>query len=247
MPVVETCALCLNDRELCRSHIVPEFAYTPIYDDKHQYRLIGQGRTQVEMLQKGIREKLLCDECEARFQKLEDYFARYWYHPNPLPTPIPSDGVVLDDLNYEKLKLLLLSIIWRASVATGRTFEGVSLGPHQEKIRKVLLNENPGPSNQYRIFAGLIVDDDCRELWDHVVLAPLRIRILDLWAYRLVLGGVSWTVVISGFGSLPIDVFLLTESGRLVLPAILWTEFADASGLVDAASEIGKLSDNAKS
>lgn len=247
MSIVETCALCLNDRELCRSHIVPEFAYTPIYDDNHRYRLIGQGRTRVELLQKGIRERLLCDECEARFQKLEDYLARYWYHPNPLPTPIPPDGVVLDDLNYEKLKLLLLSIIWRASVARSRTFEAVSLGPHGDQIRRMLLEGNAGTADQYRIFAGLIVDDNCRELWDHVVLAPVRFKILDLWAYRLVFGGVSWTVVISGFGSLPIDAYLLTESGRLVLPAIVWTEFADAAGLADAASEICKLSDEAKS
>jgi hypothetical protein len=220
---------------------VPEFLHQPIYDDKHRTNLIRFGDDRPHILQKGIRERLLCDECERRFQEFEDYFARYWYQRRPFPDPPLPQEVLLSDLDYGRVKLFLLSIIWHASVAKSPTFKSADLGPHEDRIRQLLFSGDPGPADHYQIYAGLIVDPDSRELWDCVILAPLRIRVRGLWAYRLVFGGASWTILISRHQALPIAGHFLTEFGCLRLPSLGWPDFARESGLVEAARPVAPM------
>ena len=57
---------------LCRSHIIPEFFFKPLYDEKgryHQYSADPEQKTLVH--QKGLREYLFCRECEDRFRVWE--------------------------------------------------------------------------------------------------------------------------------------------------------------------------------
>ena len=207
-----TCALCKREAPLRRSHVVPEFLYKPHYDEKHRALLFDKRDAPYTMLQKGIRERLLCEECEARLQVFEDYFARYWFKQHPLPAVIAAPEVVLSGIDYAQFKLFLLSIVWRASVAG--TSPEMSLGPHEERMRNMLLNSEAGPRGLYPIFAGLIVDEE-RRPWDGAMLAPLKIRVRTHWACRMVFGGVSWTVLTSSHQTLPLEQHFLSESGDI--------------------------------
>jgi hypothetical protein len=70
-----SCKLCMSAGPLRRSHIVPEFLYKPLYDQKHSFSGIADsGR--LSTLQIGLRERMLCQDCEARLQKWEDKAAR---------------------------------------------------------------------------------------------------------------------------------------------------------------------------
>ena len=80
-----SCALCFRDVELLASHIMPEFLHRPVYDEKHRVDLFKHGDRRSRIVQKSIREKLLCADCEDRFGNLELYFSQYWYHRNSLP------------------------------------------------------------------------------------------------------------------------------------------------------------------
>jgi hypothetical protein len=233
-----TCALCHLDCELRNSHIVPEFLHKPIYDEKHRTLLFGYGDERAQLLQKGVRERLLCADCEGRIQKYEDYFARRWYQSSPFTEPINQAAVVLTGLDYPSLKLFLLSIVWRASVAKSSTFRAADLGPHEDTVRTMLLKGEPRSADEYRIYAGLIVDPDSRRVWDRVILEPLKTRVAGQWAYRMVFGGVSWTVVISRHGCLPLEAHYLNEYGELWLPCFGWPEFARAAGLPDATRHL---------
>jgi hypothetical protein len=233
-----TCVLCRLDRELRNSHIVPEFLHKPIYDEKHRTLLFGYGDERAQLLQKGIRERLLCDDCEGRLQKYEDYFARRWYQKLPFTEPINQEAVALTRLDYPSLKLFLLSIVWRASVAQSSMFRAVDLGPHEDTVRTMLLKEEPRSADEYRIYAGLIIDPNSRQIWDQVILEPLKIRVAGQWAYRMVFGGVSWTVVISRHGHLPLEKHYLTERGELLLPCIGWPDFARAAKLPEAVRHL---------
>ena len=60
------CILCQQEKRLCDSHIIPEFAYADIYDDKHRavtFSPIAPDERKFE--QKGVRDKLLCTDCEG--------------------------------------------------------------------------------------------------------------------------------------------------------------------------------------
>ncbi len=55
------------------SHIIPEFIYSPIYDDKHRMVLLETDERYASFQQKGIREHLLCQDCETKVSKWETY------------------------------------------------------------------------------------------------------------------------------------------------------------------------------
>lgn len=237
------CALCRHDRELMNSHVVPEFLHLPIYDEKHRTLYFGHGDTGYRLLQKGLRERLLCFECEQRIQKFEDYFARYWYRSHPIPESIDSAELLLKNIDYSRFKLLLLSIVWRASVSGLSEFATVRLGPHEDRIRRMILEEEPGTSLNYPILTGLIIDPESRGLWDQVILAPLRIRVGSHWSCRMVFGGASWTVITSSHQPLTLQDHFLNEAGELRLTVITWPEFARVTGLVETARRLSNIID----
>lgn len=237
------CALCKLDSELRNSHIVPEFIHRPVYDDKHRTLLFGYGESNYRLLQKGLRERLLCGDCEQRIQEFEDYFAQYWYQSRLVPVKIEDAALHLKGFDYRRFKLLILSIVWRASVSELPEYATVRLGPHEEPIRKMILDGDPGTSDNYPIFATLIVDPETRELWDQVILSPLRIRVGPHWACRMVFGGASWTVITSSHQTLSLQSHFLTEAGELGVSIITWPEFARVTGLVETARRLNNIMD----
>src|SRR3546814_927086 len=73
-PLTMHCALCLLPKPLQDSHIIPEFLYGVMYDDKHRYNVLSLAPERRERIeQKGVREQLLSRDCEQKFSKLERY------------------------------------------------------------------------------------------------------------------------------------------------------------------------------
>ena len=69
-----TCALCLGEAPLRNSHVIPEFLYRSLYDEKHRLHQVSADPAQPNIyLQKGLREPLLCELCEQRFSVSERY------------------------------------------------------------------------------------------------------------------------------------------------------------------------------
>lgn len=236
------CALCTQDKDLVASHIMPEFVHRPVYDKKHRANRFRHGDSRTELVQKGDRERLLCFDCDnRRIGSLERYFSQYWYHGNALPEQIPESGVSLSDLDYGLFKLFLLSLVWRASVSRSSSYKAADLGPHEDAIRRMLLSGDPGPPSKYCIYAGLIIDPGTRELWDEGLMAPVRLKVDGLWAYRIFFSGAAWTIVISQHRVPRIAAFCLTEKGELTLPAVPWQDFARRSGLTGAVRNLEGL------
>jgi hypothetical protein len=229
------CALCQQREVLVRSHIVPEFLHRPVYDEKHRTLLVPHGAVEAKTVQKGLREPLLCLRCEQILSRYERGFKKQWYStchgPFRLRQPIKLK------LDYATVKLLVLSIVWRASVAKRPEFAAVDLGRHADRIRSMLLEEAAGPDTSYRIYAGLIVDPVTNCLWDEVLLHPLRIRVGSLWAYRMIFAGASWTLVVSS-GRLSVPSVCLRAEGSMVTFATPWPEFARAAKLPEAVANL---------
>ena len=74
------CKLCLKQKDLQKSHLIPEFFYKPLYDEKHRFHVLTTTPEDKNIFeQKGIREKLLCYDCEQYFSQLEDYVRKVFY------------------------------------------------------------------------------------------------------------------------------------------------------------------------
>jgi len=63
--------LCKEDAKLCNSHILPEFFYLDLYEEKH--RTLQITKENEKYIQKGIREYLLCQQCETKLSRYEKY------------------------------------------------------------------------------------------------------------------------------------------------------------------------------
>lgn len=183
------CALCKNEGNILNSHIIPEFMYKPIYDDKHRLFLRKNGFiVKTKPNQKGIREKLLCKNCEAQLSVYEKYVREILFSGIEINIKKFSNRIILSGLDYAKVRLFFLSLIWRMSVASKHDmWRNVDLGPHQEIIRDMILSEKPGTQWDYSflsiipLFNGTIVDD-----W---ILEPDWVRTKSGRFYNLIVGG----------------------------------------------------------
>jgi uncharacterized protein YlaI len=73
------CALCQRVAELKNSHIIPEFLFGTLYDEKNRFHTFGkEGQPEAGLEQKGYRERLLCAECEQRFSNYERVAAVFY-------------------------------------------------------------------------------------------------------------------------------------------------------------------------
>lgn len=183
------CALCLQESLLQKSHIIPEFLYGVMYDDKHRYNVLSLAPERRERIeQKGIREELLCRECEQKFSKFERYASLVIKGGAPgLDGQRHGSIVSVRGIDYKQFKLFLLSLLWRAGVAKDRYFERVALGPHEEELRSMLHNGDPGPFDLYPcIFWGLnLQPNEIPEL----MVQPCRDRVWGHITYHFVVPG----------------------------------------------------------
>jgi hypothetical protein len=92
----------------------------------------------------------------------------------------------VEGIDYLRFKLFQLSILWRAGVATREFFSKVTLGPHAERIRKMLLQADPGEPWEY----------GCITIGIHrhgtmvpIIVQPTALRIMDAKGIRFTFGG----------------------------------------------------------
>jgi hypothetical protein len=155
--ILGTCKLCEKNSELQNSHVIPEIFYDLIYDSNpRRFRSIPIDPSQkIKYEQQGIREHLLCKTCEGKFQQFEDYVKRAFIDGKivagrKIQSVQKQDGIVLQNLDYKKFKLFLLSLLWRMSITTRDFFANVSLGKkHEKTIHAALLDEDPLQPEDY--------------------------------------------------------------------------------------------------
>lgn len=202
------CKLCKNERELQGSHVIPEFMHRPLYNEKHKTvgYLLGRGEPKPQFVQKGLREELLCAECE-RF--LNDNFESpnvpLWrtlaeeekgpeLSVQHIKLPDGDGAAYVRGVNYISFKLLLLSILWRASVSGREEFSEVALGPHEETIRQMLLSKQPGKQADYPCIIFLFLEPKLG-----IMIPPFRSRMQGHTTYHFILTSVRIDIMVSRY------------------------------------------------
>ena len=217
------CRLCQKDRMLCDSHIVPEFIYRDCYNDDHVMMGInGLGNKGWKALQKGLREKLLCRDCEQFLNdKYEKPFLKEW-GVIPFPRKMNAEEIITIKVGYPVVKLFILSVLFRESVSTLPTFAAVRLGPHEDRLRQMLLNENVGEEWCYPILAMILVKHS-GEVVQGVITQPYVGRFDGHTFYRQAFAGVDWSILFSSHRNESFQRNSLRESGEFALIAHDWS------------------------
>lgn len=215
------CKLCQRQRKLRNSHIISEFLYKPLYDpEMHRFHILSTLPAITKRFeQKGVREKLFCDDCEKLLCPYEDYVRRVLYGGVEIGIKDMNDLVLLINIDYKKFKLLQLSLLWRSSISSLPFFSYVKLGSrHEEKLRKMILSENPGEPHEYGCINFLILNDK-KEMEDNLIMQPELVKMAGRHWYRFLCGGLLWFFFVSSHPPEPSysDKFSLTKDGALRL------------------------------
>lgn len=157
------CKLCKKKSTLVgKSHIIPNFMYNGLYDENHKILIanLKDLSKKPQIVQSGIFEKnILCKDCESTFSKNERYASHFFKGSKNSIISFEKrkshDGqrsIFVSRIDYNKLKLFFLSILWRAHVSENKFFKGVSLDISNEmEIRKMLLENDSKTYKDYKV------------------------------------------------------------------------------------------------
>ncbi len=208
------CNLCLEDKPLLRhSHIIPDFMYQLMFDDKHfLHRGAVAHPENMKRVPTGEYEgDLLCHRCDNEIIGEYESYASVALFGGDLPaqeSPIFAatkfpDGlrvIHIEYLNYSKFNLFLLSVLWRASITSRDFFRNVKLGADsEESIRQMLLNGKAGDPFFYPI---LMVAPQGNNLPRDVIGEPHEFELDGTIGYNFLMIGINFIYFIGG-GEIP--------------------------------------------
>jgi len=192
----KVCALCRKPSKLRRSHIVPEFLYKPLYDSKHRLNILSTGKPPKRPFeQKGVREQLLCDRCEAQFSIYENYARGVLFGGKEIEVSMASPKGFEFRVDYRKFKLFELSILWRVGITSTQAFNNIDLGDNAELLREMLIEEQPGTTDQFGCI--LIWPISHRNIVDQLVMSMGMTEIESTRCVRMIMGGLCWFYFLS--------------------------------------------------
>ena len=205
------CKLCTLDKRLVKSHIIPDFMYFGLFDEKHfiaPLDLIEFKRK--KFLPNGFYDStILCNECDNEIiGRLESYSRIVILGGKGNTENYPKIEKRINQLNhkylhvvnidYLKFKLFLLSIIWRASISKHKSFESVYLYEHENIIGKMIYTNDPGKSFDYPV--GLFLIEENKILPTKLIAKPIRTVSGENLSYSFLINGLVINYKIQGSG-----------------------------------------------
>lgn len=200
-----------------KSHIFPEWLYESLYDKKHhRFNVIStDAKKKRGTRPKGIYEKLFCDKCEGKLSVWEGY-AHNVFNCARLGLIEDDRKIVFSKVQYAPFKLFQMSLLWRASITLRPEVPRIDLGPHTERIRMMLLDEQPGKPYEYGSI--LLLPSIDQNLMQQFMYPPELIpsKIDSHTAYRAIFGGMFWIFIVSNHSErLSNKSVFLTKEGQL--------------------------------
>jgi len=186
------CLLCQKDLELRKSHIISKFIYKPLKKLEGNMWVLSEDPDQKNRsVQDGVKEYILCDECEGKRSKWESYFSNKWYNGDFLAE---GESYRVECLDYAKTKLFFLSTLLLASVSNNPLFKEIELSPESfKRLRKMVDSGNPGAPHEYGCIFNLLVEDgiDTKNL----VGSAVTIKYGEARIHRFLFGGFLFAIV----------------------------------------------------
>ena len=183
------CRFCEEDKKLIEAHIIPRCQLQALNSPSGPMVLVSKD-LHAKRLQTGqYDDKILCADCDNKFAPWEDDTAdllvRAGAYDQFRQAKPGENFYTIQDYDYASLKLCLLSILWKMSVSDRDVFKDVRLGKFEATIRRMLLDKNPGRTDEFPMAICRLVGE-----LDSSTLRPTRpIKDEGVNAYELGLPG----------------------------------------------------------
>ena len=196
--IMKKCSLCLQEKKLIKAHIIPDFMYSGMKneDDKNifyevTYNLDNNQSKSIKIQTGDFDKNILCEDCDNRIigANYEKYAQTSMYGKNIDPEIKPdcknyinpNDGAeysICTNIDYSKMKLFLLSVLWRASITDRPAFRDVDLGKkHEERLRKLIYKNIVPAETEYPIMMTSFLRTD--HSLENLIGQPQRVRFKD--------------------------------------------------------------------
>lgn len=213
------CALCLENTNLVKSHIYPEFQYKPLYDKAHKYfQFSTDPLKRVKKKSKGIYEYLLCSKCEKIIGAYEDHASKVMFGDKRFKIEIKKSEVGFTVLNvdYRLFKLFQISLLWRTAASIRPEIPNINLGKHYDIMRLMLLKGNPGKPLMYGTMIYFIHNLPEDSIGLIVMPEKIKGKIEGHTAYRAIFNGFPWVWLVSSHSFQHTEpMVFLNEKGEL--------------------------------
>jgi hypothetical protein len=218
------CKLCQRTGRIRKSHIIPEFLYESIYDEKHRgIYLATEPNRILKYEQKGIRELLLCSDCEIYLSQYEGYGKKILSDIQEENSSSKANFYLLSNIEYSKFKLFLISVLWRAGISSIDFFSKIILSKnHEIRMREMLLNRDPGEPYEYGC---AITENKLAIINEGIIMRPKQLKIMGHRFYYFIFPGILWYFIVSHHSKqFPLKDRFLSKNGELTISRIP-TEF----------------------
>lgn len=174
---VGICRLCLNEKVLLKkSHILPKFILNKVLN-KHKEGFVVMGidtSNQKKVFDNAYEPNILCNYCDNKILGgYEDYGSKFLFGPLGKKDIISHENfqtyIDVKNVDYQKLKMFILSILWRSSIS--KIFNEVKLSERQEEeLRQILLSNQAISQNFYPVFIWNYAH--LKEIPNEIILPP---------------------------------------------------------------------------
>lgn len=138
---------------------------------------------------------MLCWDCEQKLSPYEKYNREILYGGMEIVGSRKGNRIELIGLDYQRVRLFHLSLLWRMSIASHRFWREVDLGPHEQRVREMILREDSGEPYDYGVYCIAPLFDG--HLLTDFILQPDFKRNHRGRFYRVVLGGFLFMFYVS--------------------------------------------------
>ena len=113
---------------------------------------------------------ILCSQCDGKMAPWDDYGQQVLIRRFSEAVKISLQGKTvawrIEKFDYRRLKLFFMSVLWRASVSKQTFYKRISLGPFEDRLRTMILNEDPGDSQEFTVVLARFEDVEITAMLD---------------------------------------------------------------------------------
>lgn len=176
------CRLCTQKyNKLADSHILPKGFFRYLYPpDDNRALLSLNGKSRPKRIPVGYYDnQILCIDCDNKLGKYDEYGIKIFLNDAIIPFPNSNEAYLIKNINYTKLKIFLLSVLYRASITSIQEFKSIDLdGYYEEKIRNMISNEDTGDFNDFPFFITKFETNQLpQDFANKIIMNPYRTKI----------------------------------------------------------------------
>jgi hypothetical protein len=161
----QPCRGCGLTKPLVKSHIVPESFCKLLSSPKNAARLVRTGEYPTLAPIGAYDSNILCSDCEKKLGIPDDYAFAFLHGGKTNFESIELDQTLVAfatiNFDYKKLKLFVLSVLWRASVSKIEFCSLTQLNDkNEERLRQITLCGVEPCEEEFPICCGKIIFDE---------------------------------------------------------------------------------------